>query len=190
MTPKVIVPKWKDELSKTIRIYYSIYCLQTTMELFWNSWTCQWTKGDKNERNNSQPCPSRQIAHAKMKIHTLFTQPHIFPNDFSVEYQVDSLRDISCLMCGHIFWCSAKFCGWNPVISMGYIKISPRYCFRKLVTQICCIVQQKASWVYTSQHIHAFCAQSFARIYFILYFYIFVLKYMFYIYICIHIYPI
>lgn len=122
MTPKVIVPKWKDELSKTIRIYYSIYCLQTTMELFWNSWTCQWTKGDKNERNNSQPCPSRQIAHAKMKIHTLFTQPHIFPNDFSVEYQVDSLRNISCLMCGHIFWCSAKFCGWNPVISIGIYK--------------------------------------------------------------------
>ncbi len=59
-------------------------------------------KGTKNKQNKftafSQQANLKVIVHAKMKLQSSFTQPHIFPNaypyEFSVEYKVEYLRNI------------------------------------------------------------------------------------------------
>lgn len=46
----------------------------------------------------SQQANLKVIVHTKMKLQSLLTQPHIFPNvytnEFSVEYKVERLRNI------------------------------------------------------------------------------------------------
>ncbi len=72
------------------------------MELFWNS-LVDVSMNERGQKTNkftalSQQANLKVIVHAKMKIQSLFTQPHIFPHaytyDFSVEYKVESLRNI------------------------------------------------------------------------------------------------
>lgn len=107
---RVIVPKWKDKHSKTIRIYYILFTHHNGTILEQLSGRVNERKGTKTKKKTkpknqnksftalSQQANLKVIVHTKMKIQSLFTQPHIFSNaytfDFSVEYKVESLRNI------------------------------------------------------------------------------------------------
>lgn len=91
----MIVPKWKDEHSKTTGILYLLFTHHNGTILEQLSGRVNERKGTKNKQNKftafSQQANLKVIVHAKMKLQSLFTQPHIFPNaytyDFSVEYK-------------------------------------------------------------------------------------------------------
>ncbi len=50
-------------------------------------------RGQKNKQNKftafSQQANLKVIVHAKMKLQSLFTQPHIFPNAYPYEFSVE-----------------------------------------------------------------------------------------------------